>query len=84
MVQYIVRYDTKNERCSGIYRIISTGGAVRAECPSCGNEQGTQMDGNQCVKYYNKQVPVYDTKQEGWLLSCGKTEETIESATIIY
>ena len=84
MVQFISKYETKYVSCTGRLEAYSDENGSSAKCNKCGFLRGAPDAGLVCGYARATQVPVYDTRQEGWLLNCGKTEETVESVTIKY
>ena len=67
-----------NLYCTGYIRdeFDENGGTHIGTCNKCGSTQFT-TGGKTCNR-------LLGTTQEGYTIGCGKTEETIESATIIY
>ena len=69
----------------GVYEKTSDWtGSVYDRCTRCGDTQGVGLEGVTHCYGTNLTCTIDTTIISGYSLGCGKTEETIESATIIY
>ena len=79
MVTYISGYVEERKPCPGYTSVNGDpDGSVYQQCTTCGAKYtgGTHDNGIKCWKTLTVQVPQYASRQEGWLLNCGKIAGT--------